>query len=109
MGTYLYLGSYPAEGLRGVLAEGGSRREADTRAVFESLGGRVLVYQFAVGSAFDFVIVAEMPDVAAALVPPLLASASGTVDVRTTVLVSPAELDAITETARAASFRAAGS
>lgn len=108
MGAFLYLGSYPAEGLQGVIADGGTRREADTRAVFEAVGGRVLVYQFAVGSDFDFVIVAEVPDLASALVPPLLASATGTVDVRTTVLVSPSEVDAITATARGIAFRAAG-
>lgn len=108
MPHYLYLGRYTDQGCAGIVAEGGSRREADTRRVFEQLGGRVDTYLFAVGPDFDFVIIAEMPDATPALVPPLLASATGTVVVRTTPLLTPADLDAVAETARAASFRAAG-
>ena len=78
------------------------------KSYLEALGGRVLTYLFAVGPDFDFVIVAELPDLEAALVPPMLASATGTVDVRTTVLLTPAQLDAVTERARSLTFRAAG-
>lgn len=109
MPHYLYLGRYTGEGCAGIVAEGGSRREADTRRVFEQVGGRLETYLFAFGPDFDFVIVAEMPDTAAALVPPLLASATGTVIVRATPLLSPAELDAVAEKARGASFRGVGS
>ena len=107
MSMVLYLGSYSAEGLTGVIAEGGTAREQETRALFESLGGRVLWYGFALGEA-DFVILAEMPDDQAAVVPPLLASATGTVRVRTVKLLTAGEMDDVAVQAREASFRAAG-
>ena len=115
MARYLYLGRYNGDGCRGVVAEGGSGRESETRELFSALGGRVETYQFAVGPDFDFVIIAEMPDTAAAIVPPLMASATGTVEVRTTLLLSPAEeeeagaVDVAAQQARGLSFRAAGS
>ena len=80
MSGYLYIGSYTAEGARGLLKEG----EA------------------------DFAIWAEMPDDTAALVPPLLASTTGTVNVHAIKLVSTAEMDGVIGAARSASFRGAG-
>lgn len=60
MHTYLYTGRYTADGVRGVIGEGGAAREAATRALFESLGGRIVTYGFVMGE-WDFVILAEMP------------------------------------------------
>lgn len=108
MARYLYQGRYNDDGCRGIVAEGGSGREAETRELFAMLGGEVETYLFAVGPDFDFVIIAEMPDTVTAIVPPLMASATGTVDVRTTLLLTPAEVDAAAENARGLSFRAAG-
>lgn len=107
MGLYLYIGSYSGEGVKGVVAEGGRKREAETRKLFKSVGGKILQYLFAVGE-FDFIIVAEMPDDQAALVPPMLACATGTVHVKTTKLLTAAEMDEVCEAARKRSFRAAG-
>lgn len=108
MPRYLYLGRYTGDGVKGVMAEGGTRREAETRAAFEQVGGRVETYLFAVGPDLDFVIIAEVPDVVRAIVPPMLASAGGRVEVRTTPLLSPADIDAAAAVARGMSFRAAG-
>ena len=108
MPRYLYLGRYTGDGVSGVMAEGGTGREAETRAAFERVGGRVETYLFAVGPDLDFVIIAEMPDTVAAIVPPMLASAGGRVVVRTTPLLSPADLDAAAAVARGVTFRAAG-
>lgn len=108
MSRYLYLGRYTGEGIEGVVAEGGSRRETETRDLFERIGGRVESYDFAVGPECDFVIIADVPDVLAAIVPPLLASSGGKVIVRTTPLLTPQQLDAATQTARGITFRSAG-
>lgn len=108
MPRYLYLGTYTGEGVLGVMSEGGTRREAETRDLFERLGGRVETYLFAVGSDVDFVIIAEMPDAVAAIVPPMLAAAGGKVVVRTTPLLAPDQLDVAAQAARGVSFRAAG-
>ena len=107
MAGYLYIGSYTAEGARGLMKEGAAAREAETRTLFGKVGGEVLAYSFAVGEA-DFAIWAEMPDDMAALVPPLLASTTGTVNVHAIKLVSTAEMDGVIGAARSASFRGAG-
>ena len=65
MARYLYQGRYNDDGCRGIVAEGGSGREAETRELFAMLGGEVETYLFAVGPDFDFVIIAEMPDTVA--------------------------------------------
>lgn len=109
MPRYLYLGRYAAEGCRGVIAEGGTHRETETRAVVEQVGGTVELYQFAFAPDVDFVIVAEMPDSVSALVPPLLAASTGTVEVRGIPLMPPSDVDAATQVARSVVFRAAGS
>jgi uncharacterized protein with GYD domain len=107
MSMYLYIGSYSAEGRKGLMAEGGSSREAATRALFESMGGSVERYAFAMGS-FDFVIIADMPDDRVALIPPLIANSTGTVSVTTTKLLTPLEMDAVTSLAQSFTFRKAG-
>jgi uncharacterized protein with GYD domain len=93
MPKYLVTGSYTAEGARGVLAEGGSARRAATRQLVESLGGTMEAYYFAFGSD-DFYIVADMPGNAAAAAAALTAGASGAVNARTIVLLTPEEVDA---------------
>lgn len=108
MARYLYLGEYVAGGMQGMIAEGGSGRETETRAAFSAVGGSVETYQFAIGGDIDFVIIAEMPDAATAMVPPMLAEATGTVSVRTIPLLGPAEFDTAAAAARGLSFRAAG-
>lgn len=107
MGLYLYIGSYSAEGRKGLLAEGGSFREAATRKLVESAGGSIERYLFAVGP-FDFVIIAQMPDDKAAIIPPLIANSTGTVSVTTTKLMSPADMDSVTRAAQQLTFRHAG-
>jgi uncharacterized protein with GYD domain len=107
MGLYLYIGSYTREGRAGLISEGGTSREKETRGLFEKLGARVHHYAFAVGE-FDFIILAECPDDTVALVPPLLASATGTVSVRTVKLVAPAQMDEIAAQTKAFAFRGAG-
>lgn len=107
MGLYLYIGSYTAEGRKGLLAEGGSFREAATRKLFEAAGGSMDRYLFAVGP-FDFVIIAEMPDDKAAIIPSMIANSTGTVSVTTTKLLSPADMDEVARGAQGITFRKAG-
>ena len=53
MARYLYQGRYNDDGCRGIVAEGGSGREAETVELFAMLGGEVETYLFAVGPDFD--------------------------------------------------------
>jgi uncharacterized protein with GYD domain len=107
MVRYLYLGKYSTEGLKGLAAEGGTKRREATGQLVESLGGRMTEYAFAVGE-YDFIVIAEMPDDTAALVPSIMAGSTGTVRVLTVPLRSPAEIDAVSARIAEATFRAAG-
>lgn len=105
MPKFLFTGSYTAEGVRGVLAEGGTGRRAATERLVGSLGGTVEAYYFAFGGD-DFYLIADLPDQAAAAAAALTAAASGALTTRTVVLLTPEELDAATKLSPA--YRAPG-
>ena len=92
MAKYLFHSSYTAEGLKGLLKEGGSgRREAVARA-FESLGGRLETFYYAFGDT-DVFIIGDLPDYVSASAATLVANAAGKAKVKTTVLLTPEEVD----------------
>jgi len=93
---YLVAGSYTAEGARGLLAEGGSARRTATEQLIASLGGTMEAYYFAFGSD-DFYIIVDAPGNAAVAAAALTAAASGAVNPRTVVLLTPEEVDAATK------------
>lgn len=107
MATFMYLGTYTAEGLRGLAAEGGSARRAATERLVSSIGGSIVHYSFAVGQ-YDFVLIVDLPDDAAGLIAPILTGASGTVRVLTVPLVSPENIDAVCARIPSGTFRPAG-
>ncbi|MCC7032459.1 MAG: GYD domain-containing protein [Acidobacteria bacterium] len=93
MPKYLLQASYSAQGVRGVMKEGGTKREAAARALVESLGGRIEAFYFAHGSA-DVVVICEFPTEAAGLAAVMAVNASGLVTGTTTPLITSAEMDA---------------
>lgn len=105
MAKFLFTGSYTSEGARGVLAEGGTRRREVAEQIVTSLGGTVEAYYFGFGSD-DFYLIADLPDNAAAAAGAMTASASGAMGIRTTVLLTPEEVDAASK--MSPSFRAPG-
>jgi uncharacterized protein with GYD domain len=92
MPKYLVHGSYTEEGLKGLLKEGGTKRLEATKQALESLGGTLETYYFAFGDN-DFYFIADMPGIADGVAGILLANASGTVKIKTTVLILPEEVD----------------
>jgi uncharacterized protein with GYD domain len=102
---YLFTGSYTLEGGRGLLAEGGSSRRGAVDKTAASVGGTVESFHFAFGGD-DFFIITDLPDNAAAAALALTVSASGAVNVRTVVLLTPEEVDAATRLSPA--YRAPG-
>lgn len=107
MARFLYLGKYTAEGLKGLAAEGGTKRREATERLVASIGGKILEYSFAVGE-YDFVLIVEVADDAAGLVAPILTGASGTVRVLTVPLIDPITLDEVSARIARAAFRPAG-
>ncbi|HKW70803.1 MAG TPA: GYD domain-containing protein [Candidatus Dormibacteraeota bacterium] len=105
MPKYLVTGSYTAEGIRGVLKEGGSGRRKAVEDAVKSMDGRVEAYYFAFGS-YDVVSIVDVPDSVTALALSMGISSTGTVSTTTTVLLTPEEVDQATK--KVFQFRAAG-
>jgi uncharacterized protein with GYD domain len=99
MPKYLIQASYTTEGVQGLLSDGGSARTEAAAAAAASLGGSVEPFYFAFGSE-DAFVVADLASNADAAALSLAVSASGAVNARVTVLLTPEELDAAAETVR---------
>ena len=96
MAKYLIHGSYSEDGLKGLLKEGGSARMKAGRKTVESLGGTVEASYFAFGGD-DFYYIVDLPDNADSAAVALTVNASGAVKVKTTVLLTPEEVDEAVE------------
>ena len=92
MPKYLISGNYVGEGIKGLLKEGGSSRRAAVEKLASSRGGSVEGVYYAFGETDVYVIV-DMPDNASMAAVALVAGASGAVTVKTTVLMTPEEVD----------------
>lgn len=105
MPKYLFKASYTKDGLQGLLKEGGSGRRDAIQTMIAGLGGSVETFHFAFGD-HDVYTVVDLPDDKAAAAAALAASASGTVRVSTTVLLTPEQVDEATKLS--VNFRPAG-
>jgi uncharacterized protein with GYD domain len=105
MPKYLSMGSYTVEGLKGVLKEGGTARRNAVESAVKALGGHLEAYYFAFGDA-DVVVISDVPDNVTAAALAIGIGSTGTVSVKTTVLLTPEEVDKATK--KTLQFRAAG-
>jgi uncharacterized protein with GYD domain len=95
MAKYLLRGNYVASGVKGLMAEGGTKRRDAAAAAIKSAGGTLDAFYFAFGDT-DVFAVADLPDNAAAAALGLSVTAAGGAKVRTVVLLTPEEIDAAT-------------
>ena len=95
MPKYLLEVKYTLEGVKGLVAQGGSARKAVAQAAAKSVGGKLDNFYFAFGGT-DVFTVADLPDNAAAAALALAVSAGGGATVRTVVLLTPDDIDAAT-------------
>ena len=93
MPKYLFQTSYTAEGVKGLLKEGGSKRRAAAEEVVKSVGGSLEAFYFTFGETDAFVIV-DLPDNVSGAAISLAINASGALRGKTTVLLTPEEMDA---------------
>jgi uncharacterized protein with GYD domain len=106
MPKYLIEASYTLEGVKGVQQGGGSARRDAVAAVAQSVGGSLESFYFAFGEA-DVVTVVDLPDNEAASAVSLTINGSGAVRIRTTVLLTPEEVDSAAQ--RSVEYRPPGS
>ena len=93
MPKYLLEVNYTLDGVRGVVAKGGTARKAAAQAAAKSVGGKIDSLYFAFGGT-DVFAIADLPDNAAAAALALAITAAGGAAVRTVVLLTPDEIDA---------------
>jgi uncharacterized protein with GYD domain len=94
MAKYLLYGNIVGDGLKGILKEGGSGRVPAVKKLFESVGGTLECYYYAFGE-YDWFIIADVPDNVSMAAVSLKVNASGLVTSKTTVLITPEEMDQV--------------
>ena len=105
MPMYLIEASYGTEGVKGIAAKGGTARRETVGGLIASMGGKIESFYFAFGDADAFVIV-DAPDHATVAAASMTISASGAGRTKTTVLLTPEELDQAAK--KTMSYRAPG-
>jgi uncharacterized protein with GYD domain len=93
MSKYLVTASYGADGVKGLMEEGGSNRRAAATTAIESVGGSVDSFYFAFGDD-DVVGICDFPDTASAAAVSLMINATGAVSLSLTPLLTVEEIDA---------------
>jgi len=105
MAAFLVQFTYTEQGLKGLLKEGGTKRRDATEQLIKSAGGRLVAYYFAFGENDGFTIIDGLENLDAAAAG-FIVSASGAVRTKTTVLLTPEEVDKATK--KSVSYRSPG-
>jgi len=105
MPKLLITASYTSDGAKGLLVEGGSGRRAQVQQALQSIGGKLETMYFAYGDT-DVILIADVPDAVSGLALSVVASASGTVRITTTPLITVEEMDAACK--KSVAYRGAG-
>lgn len=92
MSKYLCEVSYTSEGMKGILKEGGSSRRTMVEKLLANMGGTLDSFHFAFGEN-DVYLVVDMPSSADMAAVAMTVGASGAASVKTTVLLTPEEVD----------------
>ena len=97
MPKYLISASYSSDGVKGLLAEGGTKRRETLQKLVTGMGGKMESFYFAFGSDDAYAIV-DLPDHATMTALSLGFASSGSFsNVNTTVLITPEEVDEATQ------------
>ena len=105
MPKYLLEANYVGDGIKGLLKEGGTSRRAAAEKAIQSVGGKMEAFYYAFGGADAYVLV-DVADNATMTALALAINASGIVATKTTVLLTPEEVDGAVK--KSPSYRAPG-
>ena len=92
MPKYLIEANYTLDGVKGLRKDGGSKRREAAGAAIQSVGGKMEAFYFAFGNP-DAVVIFDAPDNVAAAAASVAINATGAVQARTIVLLTPEEID----------------
>lgn len=93
MAKYLFEARYTAEGVKGLVRDGGTGRRAAVEKACVSAGGKLEAMYFAFGGV-DAYVVADMPDNVTAAALALAVNQGGGATTNTVVLMTAEEVDA---------------
>lgn len=96
MPKYLIQGSYTTEGAKALMQKGGSARKAAVEEALKTAGGKLESFYFALGET-DVYAIADLPDNATAAGVSIATGALGLAHLKTTVLLTPQEMDSATK------------
>jgi uncharacterized protein with GYD domain len=105
MAKFMIRASYATEGAKGILKDGGSGRARAADELIRSMGGKMEAFYFAFGDDDAYVLI-DAPDNVSVAAASLAVCASGAVVTKTTVLMTPEEMDEATK--KTVSYRPPG-
>jgi uncharacterized protein with GYD domain len=100
MAKYLIEANYVGDGIKGLLKEGGTSRRAAVEEAAKTVGGSVDAFYYAFGETDAYLII-DMPDNVTAAGLALTIAATGAVTLKTTVLMTPEDVDRAVKTSAA--------
>lgn len=92
MSKYLFEVKYSADGVKGVMKDGGSKRRDAAEQAIKSAGGKLESFYFAFGER-DVLGIADFPDHTSAVALSGVINASGTTTIKLTPLITIEEVD----------------
>ena len=92
MSKYLIQATYTSEGAKGVRDKGGTSRREAVEGTVKSVGGELECFYFGFGD-HDAHVIVDLPDNEAAAAVALTVAAAGSAAPKTTVLLTPEEVD----------------
>ena len=92
MAKYLLQANYTAQGLQGLLKEGGSSRRKVFEEMAQEQGGSLESFYYAFGGS-DLYLTFDLPDAATAAAISLNIGAGGALDISTVQLITAEEID----------------
>ena len=107
MPKYMLIARYTAEGAKGVLKDGGTKRRKVAKEVIKSLGGELESFYFGFGSD-DAYVIFDAPDAATSAAASLVVGSSGAVQTRTVVLITPDEMDDAAKKSKGVDYKPPG-
>ena len=96
MAKYFFQASYVGEGYKGLLAEGATSRLNSLKELVTGMGGTIEAFYYCFGDD-DVVAIGDFPDHETAAAFSFAVNASGAVKIKTTVLMTPEEVDQATQ------------
>ena len=92
MPKYLFQANYTAQGLQGLLKEGGTSRLRVFEDMAQEQGGTLESFYYAFGGT-DLYMTLDLPDTATAAAVSLAIGAGGALNISTVQLITPEEID----------------